>query len=181
MKKNKKYLLPILLLVFVLLTTTTAFAYWDSLQSKESNSLTIGEGTSITVNATTADHTGKHLVPSTALIKDGDVTSLEFTYSITLDNITEHDTFLNIETKIDDSDTNINFNLIHLETTWKYSDESSFVAFNVSNLPNLVDSQVSKTVNVKITMTMDEPSNKDEYLAIASAVISFDVTFTAQK
>ncbi|MDY0278057.1 MAG: hypothetical protein RBQ97_08230 [Acholeplasma sp.] len=183
MKKNKKYLgLMILVLLFVAASATTVYAFWGNVfEKKLDNTLTIGEGFEMTVSATTADHSGKVLVPSTVVQKNGDVTSLEFTYTVELTDIPQNNLKLQITTnniKIGDDATHNS--LVILTVLHSIDDEITWNNI-MNNLPTFLDNDNLRKIKVKVIMELIEPIDESQYNAIKGKNITFDIIFKAQE
>lgn len=150
-------------LVVVLLSGTAfAFSWWDNLSQTQSETVTIGEGVTLTVNAVAEAPAGSYLVPAGVVLKANDVESIVLTYNVKLDQTVLSDLNLDITAS------NV---LIGGDAT-----NSSLVNINIS--------QASSTVNdsdvlVTVTVTLSQPSSFEIYNVIKNQVITFDLTFEA--
>ena len=158
----KKRLLAVLLVAIVFVGSGVAFSYWDNLQQTQNETINIGEGVSLTVSANATAPAGKFLVPSGAIVKANDVTSVELTYDVVLDQTLASALNLSV------SSSNV---LIGGDATY-------------ANLVGISISPTSTTVNdtnvlVTITVTLSEPADVTAYNAVINQPITFDLTFTA--
>lgn len=168
MKKNILKISLVLVLVMALFgLTMTSFAFWDNLTQKENDqTITIGEGTTITVTANLSEQDEKKsLVPSGVAMGPNDVTSYELTYNVVIDKDLAKDLKLAVTT-------------------------GNLLIGGVATYASLVDVDVelsASTINigsavvVTITVTFDAGIEWTEkmYNAVAEKNITFDVTFTA--
>jgi hypothetical protein len=158
----KKRLLALVLVAIVLVGTGFAFSYWDNLQVQQSETITVGEGTDLTVSAVAEAEAGKVLVPAGTVMKANDLDEIVLTYNVVLDQTVN--TALNLTVT-----------------------SSNVLVGGVSTYAGLVNidiSQAAATVNdsnvlVTVTITLDEPADATEYAGVANAAITFDLTFTA--
>jgi len=157
-----KKLLMVALVVVLLSGTAFAFSWWDNLSQTQSETVTIGEGVTLTVNAVAEAPAGSYLVPAGVVLKANDVESIVLTYNVKLDQTVLSDLNLDITAS------NV---LIGGDAT-----NSSLVNINIS--------QASSTVNdsdvlVTVTVTLSQPSSFEIYNVIKNQVITFDLTFEA--
>lgn len=164
MKKNK--LLSSILILFVVFGLGLSIsAVWDVLSKRDdNNNVTLSDNVELVVSETVGN-TG-NLVPESAVLKEGDVTSVTYTYVVSLDKTKQLQNALNAtvaveNVKIDGSDT--------------YSDLVNVVISNESF--TLAEDEVTVTV----TISLNEPENMDQVNAIMNKTISFDVLFNANK
>lgn len=164
MKKNK--LLSSILILFVVFGLGLSIsAVWDVLSKRDdNNNVTLSDNVELVVSETVGN-TG-NLVPESAVLKEGDVTSVTYTYVVSLDKTKQLQNALNAtvaveNVKIDGSDT--------------YSDLVNVVISNESF--TLAEDEVTVTV----TISLNEPENMDQVNAIMNKTISFDVVFNANK
>lgn len=162
---KKRTLFIVALLVLLLGSTMGAYAYWDNLQQTETETINIGEGTTLTVSAVAEVPAGKYLVPDGVVLKANDVESIVLTYNVVLDQTAL--TALNL----------------------------SVVAENIAiggsgagneGLVNIDISLASATVNdsnvlVTVTVTLDEPASSSVYTDVINEAITFDLKFTASQ
>lgn len=156
------------LVVIALITfggSVGAFAWWDTLsESRTAETLTIGEGTDLTITVNASAEAGKTLVPSGVILGANDVTSYTFTYDLVLSKQAAADLTLDAtvsNVQIDGSA--VNAGLITVTPT-----------YNASQAIN-----ADTTVVVTLTVTMTEPSTEAIYNVVANGAITFDVTFNA--
>ena len=164
--------------VFTLLTTVTAtYAYWASLikvtdLADQSETVKIGTGdtvdSTVTLNEVVSSST-EDLVPS-GRVTGTQVESVVFTYTV---DWTE-----------DGSGTFGNGTLGTLTVTVGniLVDEvaDTYGLVNITPLVSTINVVLndSGTYNVVITVTLNEPADQTQYLAVAGKNITFDVTFT---
>lgn len=155
-----KKLLAALIALVVIGGSAGAFAYWDNLeQVKVDETITIGAGVALTVSDIVAST--DTLIPSGAIVKTGDVTSIVYTYDVALDTALASD--LNLSVTV----TNI---------------EVGGVAYAGDDINIVVSAPAtinSTTVQVTVTITLDDPADQSAYDAIVDGVVTFDLTFLA--
>lgn len=155
--------LAILLVALVALGgTVSAYAWWDTLQETQSETVTIGEGTDLVVAVNATAPVGKVLVPTGKAIGTNDVDSIVLTYDVNLSQATTNDLTLNVAASnvlIGGDATNAGLVNIHITP--------STTAVN------------SGTVLVTVTVTLTEPATEAIYNAIVNGSITFDLTFSA--
>lgn len=159
-----KKLFAALLVAVLLGGTAFAFSWWDNLSQTKNETLNIGEGVTLTVNAVAEAPTGKYLVPAGVVLKANDVESIVLTYNVKLDQAAVNALNLNVQAS------NVK---IGSDTTY-------------ADLVNIDISQASSTVNdsnvlVTITVTLSQPDTLDVYNLIKNQTITFDLTFTASQ
>ena len=159
----KKIVIAIALL-FVVGGSSLAYAWWDSLDKTQSETLSIGQGVTLRVAAVATAPAGKVLVPADAVLKADDVTSIVLTYNVDLD--------LTVVDPLDLSVTATNV-------------EVGGSTANAS-LVNISISQSSATVNdadvlVTVTVTLSQPADFATYVAVINKTISFDLLFAASQ
>ena len=152
---KKRTLFIVALLVLLLGSTMGAYAYWDTLQQTEAQSVTIGKGDTIIVSETLAG-TGT-LVPASVTPTGSEVTSVVFTYNVSVNaeavaagNTTLVVSAINV--------TNDTYGLVQITPTGN---------FTMSTTPT----------TITVTVTLTEPT-ETQYSAIINQVIGFDLTFT---
>jgi hypothetical protein len=158
----KKRILALLIAFVVFGGTMGAYAIWDNLTQTESEIVTVGEGTNLTVAANVTAPAGKVLVPAGVVLKAEDVESITLTYDVVLD-----------QTALTGLDLSVVASNVEINGSTTYA-----------SLVNIAISQSSATVNdanvtVTVVITLTEPSTQAEYDAIVNQPISFDLTFTA--
>lgn len=161
MKKRTIFILA--LLVLLLGSTVGAYAYWDNLQTIESETINLGAGTSLTVNADVVAPAGKVLVPVGFDSKPDDVTSIALTYQVKLDQTVTTDLNLTITAS------NIEIN----------GDPTNAGLVTIDISPNTTTVN-STDVEITVIVSISEPATKAIYDAIKNQAITFDLTFTAE-
>lgn len=157
-----KKIVAIIIIAILLVGTGTAFAYWETSNQKVEETLSVGYGISLEVEAEATVPDGKLLVPVGESLRDNDIEEVVLTYNTkTSETITEG---LNLDI------TASNILIGGLST---YSD-----------LVNIDIEQVSSTVNssdilVTVTVTILEPSTYEIYSQIVNQNITFTLTFEA--
>jgi len=157
-----KKILAAVLVVLAIGGSGLAFAWWDNLSQTQEETITIGEGVTLTVAAVAVAPAGKYLVPSGVVLKANDVESIVLTYNVKLD-----------QAAIDALDLTIVATAIQIGGDTTYS-----------NLVTIQINQASPTVNssdvlVTVTVTIAQPATIVEYNLIKNQPITFDLTFTA--
>lgn len=144
--------------------TVSAYAWWDTLQETQSETLTIGEGTDLVVAVTATAPVGKVLVPSGVVLGANDVDSIVLTYDVNLSKEAVSDLNLSV------SASNVQIN----EST------TNAGLVNIAVTPNVATPVNNTTVvTVTVTVTLNEPTTEAEYNAIVNQDITFDLTFSA--
>jgi len=178
MKKQRLQKLFIaLLLGFLLLGTTIgAYAWWDSLQKQDDGIIDISEGVELVITGEVPS-SGK-LVPTSAVLQDGNVTSITVTYTLNLNKrdsiadaiVTE---ILNLTVSV----TNIKvdgvdnpYNLIKVEYSSTTISNDSVDVILTFSIREITDGAVTGT-----------PSAQEAYDALANKSITYTVTFIASK
>ena len=146
--------------VFVLLITLVSFLNLSFLSAYSSNEIVIQAGASIEVeNVVKADDNNK-LVPLGAILGIDDVDKIEVTYEVKLNN-TDKDLKLNVT--VDEI-------LIGGESEYAH----------LVNIKLVYDDNISSEVSyVNVVITLNMPSNKNEYLSIMNQQITYKLTFQA--
>ena len=149
-------------LFFVIGGSTLAYAWWDSLDKTQSETIAIGQGVTLRVAAVATAPSGKVLVPADAVLKADDVTSVVLTYNVNLDLAVVDALTLNV------SATNVKIG---------GSAENA-------GLVGIAISQSAATVNdadvlVTVTVTLSEPADIATYMAVINQSITFDLVFEA--
>ncbi len=159
----KRKLLAVLIVTLLFAGTGVAYGYWDNLVVEENDvTITVGKGVTLSVSVKDAIPSGV-LVPSGAVLKSGDLTQVQFSYNVKLDQAVTTDLDLSVvadNVKINGSTTNAG--LVNISIT---DDNSGKVN--------------STDVVVTITVTLTEPADLAAYQAIYDQDITFDLTFTA--
>jgi len=144
--------------------TVSAYAWWDTLQTEQTGqTLTIGEGTVLTVAANPSAELGKNLVPDEALLGVNDVKSYTLTYNLTLDKQLAADATL----------TAVVDNILVGGVANPGSAISVAVAYDTQAI------NLDSAVVVTLTVTMANPVDQAQYDLLANQAITFDVAFTA--
>lgn len=160
-----KKLAIVLVALFAFGGTVSAYAWWDQLQVTDSSqTLTIGEGANLSVQATFAPDSGKTLVPNTVMLGANDVTSYDIEYTLVLDKQLAADA--NLSAVVDSIDVGGNGN------------PENVISVAVSYDDALQGINADNDIVVTLTVTMIEPS-QTAYAQVADQVITIGVTFTA--
>lgn len=144
--------------------TVLAYSWWDNLSQTGSETVEVGEGVTLQVNAVATVPTGKVLVPAGVVMKANDLDEIVLTYNVNLDQ--EALSALNLSV----TSSNV---LIGGSSTY-------------SDLVNINIVQASPTVNssnvlVTVTVTLSEPATVEAYNAIINETITFTLNFTASQ
>jgi|GEM_PF-875423 len=156
---------PFVLIFVLALVTVFSYAYWDSLKKSDNiRDITIGEGVTLSINKV-VDLKG-NLVPEEAVLKEGDVTEVVYTYTVSLDKEILEEEELNLV----------------VECTNKAIDNNDALGdfFDVDINPKSTTIQNSP-VEITVKVTLNAPTTKDEYDQIAGKQLSFTLNFTASK
>lgn len=159
----KKFLVVLLLFVAVS-GTAGAYAYWDDLQRSQSETLMVGEGTSLELATTVAAPEGKVLVPAGVVMKANDVDSITLKYQVQLDKEANEDLIL---------------------SSW-IEDLTLAGSKELAELINVEIELGESTVNadaveVIVTITLDEPETKEIYEQVINGEIAFNIFFQADQ
>lgn len=142
--------------------TMSAYAWWDTLEESQNETLTIGEGTDLVVAVNATAPVGKVLVPSGVIMGINDVNEIVLSYDLNISKEAQNDLTLITST----SNILIDGN----------NDYSSFVNIVVSPSSTNVNTSV---ITVTVTITLSEPTTQEIYNAIINSDITFDLTFAA--
>ena len=160
----KRFKIFIAFFAFMLTLTTLAtatFAYWDLLTKTQNETLQVGNGVELIVEAQAIAPAGKVLVPSGVVLKPNDVTEIVLTYNVRIDQEIVDDLTLSVtfsDVKIGGDSTNAG--LVNIS-----------ISQATSNLNN-------SDVLVTVTITLSEPADEAQYNAIKNQPITFTLTFT---
>lgn len=161
-KLKRKLILMGVAIVFTMVAITgVTYAYWDSLQTNDNTTLTLGEGDTLTVTLNSAD-TGI-LIPTTITPTGDEVNELVYTYDVVINEEAMESGNVNLTVTYDNL-------LIGGVDTYNHL-INIVIATSSKNL-----STTSSTVT--ITVTMNEPNDVNEYNAIINQDVTFNVTFT---
>jgi hypothetical protein len=194
---NFKKLSIVLSGLVMILGTTTAFAFWDSLStSQENNTITIGSGVEVSVTASVdlSDWLdGGQLVPSGVVLKAGDNTSavavfeVDYTGGDLLGDLLLDINYENLAVGID---TGVITDLINITIEFDY-DNTIFNNLIVDNDLNFgadsanfydgVSESTRPTIYVRVTVNLDAENtiSEEQYDAITTEDITFDLNFVA--
>lgn len=143
------------LLITLVITVGSAYAFWDSLFKTDNQTVVVGDGVETTLTVVDIVPVGKFLVPSTAIIGANDITSITLTYNV-----------------------KVNQKAIDVG----YTDLTITVSGDYSSLLNI---QLPATTTMKLTDTLitiviflDAPANLAEYNAVKNQSFSFILIFT---
>jgi hypothetical protein len=157
-----KKLAVVLVALLVFGGSVSAFAWWDTLQETQNETVTIGEGTDLVVAVNASAPAGKVLVPSGVTIGVNDVESIVLTYDVNLSKVTASDLTLGVTA------TNVTI------------DGDGTYAGLVGIVINPSSTNINNgNVVVTVTVTLTEPTTEAIYDSIVNGVISFDLVFNA--
>jgi len=159
-----KKLFAALLVAILIGGSTFAYSWWDNLTQTQEETISIGEGVTLTVSAVAEVPAGKYLVPAGVVLKANDIEEVVLTYNVMLDQATIDDLNLDVQSS------NV---LIGGEST-----HSSLVNIDISLASSTVN---NSNVLVTVTVTLDQPATLEIYNLIVSQSITFDLTFTASQ
>lgn len=153
--KKRKLSIPVIIIIIILMMSTVGavYAYWDSLKKEADVTLEVGEGVELILSA--ADYSEGKLVPSTALIKEGDVTYIAITITASLSE--------------------------PVVTPANLSVEANFVEDFGDLFTITVDAPETITDSAEVTITIEfarEPDNQEEYDTVANQSLDMKVVFT---
>lgn len=157
----KKLLVVVLLLVSVG-STIGAYAYWDDLQKENSETFTIGKGTSLELESVASVPTGKVLVPDGVVMKVNDVTEVELKYSLELSTEVLTDMYLYV--LVED---------VTINGSEAYKD---LVIIDLQAVKSTVNDQ---EIIVSATVSLAEPEDPNVHLEIINQQIHFTMNFVA--
>ncbi len=160
-------LLVAILALFIVGGSVSAFAYWDDLSDQQQETVSIGQGLTVTATETTSPAAGKALVP-TGKVRNAlsETDSHVYVYTVTLDQqVTTDLTLTATINNLEIDGLTENAGLANVEVT--------YTGANGQALNN--DSDVVVTV----TVTLTEPGTDVQYNAIKTTDITFDVDFSA--
>ncbi len=169
MKSKKLGILLLLLLAFTV--TTGTFAYWAAGISTSSattdRNITIGSGDTIATSVvitTNSDGTGS-LIPSNITPDTGEVTSLSFTFNVTVTGATDD---------ADGLETSVSAALTGAVNSGS-TDVSSL--FSITGGP--VTATVGTGTTITVTVTMSEPADQATYNLVAGETVTLTFELTA--
>ena len=159
-----KRLMVVLILMLIVASSTIAFAWWDNLSQTDEQTLLIGQGVTLEVDAVVTAPEGKVLVPKGIVMKVGDVDLVELTYNVKLDYEVIEDLDLSVIAKnilIGDSDKNSDLDNIDIVLNQEQvNSEDVFVKVYISlDMPES-EAQYNEIINQKITFTLDFEANQ---------------------
>ena len=158
-----------LIVILLLVVSVVSYAYWDNLEKEiDSPGITIGEGVTLVVANPTAVSTG-NLVPTGAVLKDGDVVSIEYTYKVSLDK--EVVNALNLVVSV--ADWNLGVGITPEEKT---ALTNGILEVQVAH-PNTIHNN-EETVTVTVSLN-DTNLTEDLYNKIAGKTFTFTLKFVA--
>ncbi len=159
-----KRLMVVLILMLMVTSSTIAFAWWDNLSQSDNQTLLIGQGVTLEVEAVVTAPEGKVLVPKGIVMKVNDVDSIELTYNVKLDYEVIEDLDLSvIADEIMIGRSNEHSDLVNIEIT-------------------LSQDQVNnENVLVTVLVTLNMPVSEEQYQEIINQAITFTLRFTAKQ
>jgi hypothetical protein len=157
-----KKILAAILIVLALGGSALAYSWWDNLSQTQNETISVGQGITLTVAAVAVAPAGKYLVPDGVVLKINDVESIVLTYNVKLD-LTALDA--------------LNLSIVAEEI--KIGGDATY-----ANLVIIEIVQASSTVNntnvlVTVTVTLAQPATVVEYNLIKNMPITFNLKFTA--
>ena len=159
--KRFKIFIAFFAFILTLITLATAtFAYWDLLTQTQDETLNVGNGVELIVQAHAVAPAGKVLVPSGVVLKPNDVTEIVLTYNVRIDQAIVDDLTLSVT----ESNVKIGGDSTH----------AGLVKISISE-DTLVN---NSNVLVTVTVTLNEPISQAQYDAIKNKEITFTLTFT---
>jgi hypothetical protein len=194
---NFKKLSIVLSGLVMILGTTTAFAFWDSLStSQDNNTITIGSGVevSVTASVTLSDWLdGGQLVPSGVVLKAGDNTSAVAIFEVDYtggDLLGDLLLDINYENLAVGNDTGDITDLINITIEFDYDNDlfNNIIMDNDLNFgadsANFYDGDnelTRPTIYVRVTVTLDAENtiSDEQYEDITTQEITFDLNFVA--
>jgi len=160
--KMFKKIFAAIIVAVVLGGSALAFAWWDSLEVDQAETITIGEGVTLSVTAVAVVPAGKFLVPNGVVLKANDVESIVLTYNVKLDL-----------TAVDSLDLAVVASNILINNSATNNDLVDIDIVLASSTVNSTD------VLVTVTVTLLMPASQIIYDAVKDQPITFDLTFTA--
>ncbi|MCK9471403.1 MAG: hypothetical protein WC006_06070 [Bacilli bacterium] len=165
MKKNYKSLLSIALVLLLVAVTALTFAYWDQLTGSSNGEITLGEGQTVTVSGSAIST--KKLIPTSAVLGEGDTREIEVTYTVTLKKFNSGDSVKATLTALTINGAETHSGLVNVFLDGVEVAKNEFVSVN----PN------SDTVVFVVKFTLDEPGDQTAYDAIKAQKIDYTITF----
>lgn len=156
-------IIVVVLIAILLAGTSVAYAWWDNQSQTHTETIQIGEGVTLTVNAVVTTPENKVLVPLGVTLKENDVNQIDLSYNVKLDSTIQNDLNLIVESS------------------------NVFIGglADHADLVNIEISQASETINgsdvlVNVVMTLTLPATEEIYNQIKNQSITFDLTFRAE-
>lgn len=158
-----KRLSVILLVLFISLSAGLIYAYWDNLTVTKDETITIGEGLTVEVEAKATAPAGKVLIPSTATyVGTNDVQKITLTYNVAASKTVSG----TMSVTATASNIKINNSTTHAGLVT--------VTVSPSDSTTITTSPILFTVEV----TMAEPTTQAIYDEVKGKPITFTLTFT---
>ncbi|MGI6710842.1 MAG: hypothetical protein ACOX4W_05305 [Bacilli bacterium] len=158
-----KRLSVILLVLFISLSAGLIYAYWDNLTVTKDETITIGEGLTVEVEAVATAPAGKVLIPSTATyVGPNDVKKITLTYNVAASK-TVSGTMSVVATA---SNVKINNSTTH----------AGLVTVTVTPSGSTTITTTPTLFTVEVTMA--EPATQAAYDEVKGQPITFTLTFT---
>lgn len=167
--KNKKRKSLFALIALVILSGVSAvtgtYAYWNTLQKVEDETVLVGVGLDTVVVANVSAQAGKQLVPAGRTVDAAvEVEQVIFTYDVKLSKA------VSVALPFEVVESNV---LIGGDAT-----HASLVNIAIVHPATLIDTTVQ---TVTVTVTLTEPANQTVYNAIINKNITFNLTFTVSQ
>ncbi|AIO18864.1 hypothetical protein KQ51_00985 [Candidatus Izimaplasma bacterium HR1] len=142
--------------------TVSAYAWWDTLQETQNETITVGEGTDLVVAVNATAPAGKVLIPTGFVLGVNDVNEIVLSYDVNLSKTAQSDLTLDVTaSNVEIGGVTTNASLVNIVITPSST--------NVN----------SGTTTVTVTITLTEPTTEAIYNAIINEDITFDLTFIA--
>ena len=176
-KRRNKFVLFLIFIMFMLLSTGVSYTYWDgNINPINSSELNIGVGTTLLVFKNISPDNGTTLVPEGVFMGETDVDEMLFSFIATINkagvlNIIVKDVFINESLDIYNS---LTFDIYFAEPNVINQTNSSII-LDTKN----VDKKYTTEVFVKVSLNM--PENEEQYNFVKNASISFYLEFKATK
>lgn len=158
-KSSKKALILVLIAILFAATVGGSYAYWDSLQSDGTIELTVGDGTTLSIEVSSANTDGKTLVPYGVIMGANDINAAVFTYDVALDKEAATPAMLTVSV---------------VEGSVKIGGSSAYA--DLIKITIAADATISSEAAFTVTVEFDrEPDTQEAYEAVKNAVITFDI------
>lgn len=140
--------------------TVSAFAWWDTLQETQSETLIIGEGNDLVVSVNVGA-TGDKLIPTGMALASGEVNSITLTYNVNLSKT---------------SAANLTFSVLASNVLINGLAANAGLVVIAIDAPVVLNNGVS---GVTVVITLSEPTTEAIYNLVKNQNITFDLIFSA--